>query len=761
MHVGVVCGFGAAAAAWTIAGSPSLLDAECLAFVTLATLAGTWRVEGAAGRFAPFARSAAVAAALLVFGLGAALLVAELVTASVWLGRRTARGSLFLLGILHALAVAAMRALIPGLTYLGLGGTAPIDLGRDSLVAILGALAASVITTRTLAALAQPVRLSAASGTAEGSRFWPLVVSESSAVVAAIVIATVYGWPEARPWLLVLPAAAALTRVSPYAERGPSRARPAASGATRRAIAEALALASASRGRGDLAHLDRVEALTLDLAADLGLPESTRDALSAAALLHDVDLLALPLGDAGAIDRRIEPHPALGEEILDALPIPEAAREIVRHRSERWDGSGRPAGLAGEAIPSGARILAAVDAFDDWTWTGGPGRGPDEALRRLRAEAGARFDPRIVEALERCVGAGSRSGDAGDGRRSWYPLAGSPSMRLRDAARELHTLYEIERSVGYRLDLRENLLLVLGKLGTLVPHDTAAVYELGADGRTLRGRFALGAAAAALEGLELETDRLSVRAASARRTLAGGATDGFDLADLRRDRRVTGLGSALAAPLVAGERVLGALTLYAGPERRFDAEERRVLVAVAGHVAAALGRSDPRDASYLATLTDPSTGLPNARYLEICAADATRLGLVAFRWLDFDTTCERGGVEDATRAMGVLGRRIAAACRTHEVAARFGTDLFVVLALETEPSTLVERWSALLRAAESEPLPSPLGASLRVRCASAQAAAPADGRTLDALLGTLGARLGPATHDPARVVPFRTARSAG
>src|SRR5262245_38652276 len=119
IHVGVVCGLGAAAAAWTIAGSPNLLEAECLAFVTLAALTGSTR---------RIARSAAVGAALLVFGLGAALVVAESVTVAAWLGRRVPRGPLYLLGLLHALAVAAIAALLPGLAYLGLGGLAPIEL---------------------------------------------------------------------------------------------------------------------------------------------------------------------------------------------------------------------------------------------------------------------------------------------------------------------------------------------------------------------------------------------------------------------------------------------------------------------------------------------------------------------------------------------------------------------------------------------------------------------------------------------------------
>jgi GGDEF domain-containing protein len=732
--VGVVCGLGAAAAAWTIAGSPNLLEAECLAFVTLAALAGSAR---------RLARSAAVGAALLVFGLGAALVVAESVTVAAWLGRRGPRGPLYLLGLLHALAVAAIAALLPGLAYLGLGGSAPIELGRASWIPVLGAIAASVVTTQTLAALARP--------TIVARSWWRTSANEILGAGIALVVALVYA-TDLRAWLLLLPVAAAISHLGATPRRRPARVS-TASETVQRAIAEALARASTARGRVDLAHLDRVEALAIDLASEAGLAEPDCEALAIAALLHEVDDVTLP-ESVEIVEGQLEPHPALGAELLGALPLPETTRAIVRHRTERWDGTGRPAGLVGESIPLGARILAVVDAFDEWTWAPGPRRGAEGAIERLRAAAGTRFDPRVVEILERRARS-EGLGQAARARRS-SPTSGRPSTRLRDAARELHALYEIERSVGYRLDLDENLLLILGKLQTLVPHDTAAVYAL--EETTLRARFALGAAASALEALELPVDRLSSRVAHARRTLVGGARDGFDLTDLA-NASALGLATELAAPLVLGDRTLGTLTLYAGPERRFDAEDRRIVTSVAGHVAAALCRSDPQHASYLATLTDPDTGLPNARYLEICASDAVAFGLVAFRWLDFETTCERGGIDEATRAMGVLGRRIAAACGPHEVASRFGTDLFLVLAADTEPGVLVERWGALLHAAEAEPIVP--GVAQRVRCASAQASAPADGRTLDALLSALGARLGPTTLEGARVVPFRSARSTG
>jgi HD-GYP domain-containing protein (c-di-GMP phosphodiesterase class II) len=74
---------------------------------------------------------------------------------------------------------------------------------------------------------------------------------------------------------------------------------------------------------------------------------------------------------------------------------------MVRHAHERWDGRGYPDGLAGEAVPLGARILLACDAYDAMT-SDRPYRaalGEPDARAELRRGAGSQFDPRVVDAL--------------------------------------------------------------------------------------------------------------------------------------------------------------------------------------------------------------------------------------------------------------------------------------------------------------------------------------------------------------------------
>src|SRR5262249_6575862 len=93
------------------------------------------------------------------------------------------------------------------------------------------------------------------------------------------------------------------------------------------------------------------------------------------------------------------------------------AAAAVRHHHERWDGGGYPDGLAGEAIPLEARIVAAADAYSAMTATRpySPARPPADAALELRASAGTQFDPAIAERL--IAAPGARAGPVPGARR--------------------------------------------------------------------------------------------------------------------------------------------------------------------------------------------------------------------------------------------------------------------------------------------------------------------------------------------------------
>ncbi len=159
-------------------------------------------------------------------------------------------------------------------------------------------------------------------------------------------------------------------------------------------------------------HLQRVQAFALDVGRRLDLPASELELLQIASTLHDIGKIAVPegiLNKPGSLDDDergvIQMHPETGARMLARIDGLRHAAPLVLHHQERWDGRtdgrfpGYPAGLAGDAIPLGARIIAVVDCFDAMT-TDRPYRralAASEAREVLLQERGKQFDPRVVD----------------------------------------------------------------------------------------------------------------------------------------------------------------------------------------------------------------------------------------------------------------------------------------------------------------------------------------------------------------------------
>jgi HD-GYP domain-containing protein (c-di-GMP phosphodiesterase class II) len=149
-------------------------------------------------------------------------------------------------------------------------------------------------------------------------------------------------------------------------------------------------------------HGERVAAYAVAMGETYGLDAETIDALHHAGLLHDVGELEMTfLSQPGALTAdettMLWQHPGIGERLLQEAGL-DAAAAIVRHHHERWDGTGYPDRLRGEAIPLPARILAVADAYEAFCHDRPyrPGFGTDGALEEVRRRSGTLLDPQVV-----------------------------------------------------------------------------------------------------------------------------------------------------------------------------------------------------------------------------------------------------------------------------------------------------------------------------------------------------------------------------
>jgi HD-GYP domain-containing protein (c-di-GMP phosphodiesterase class II) len=155
-------------------------------------------------------------------------------------------------------------------------------------------------------------------------------------------------------------------------------------------------------------HSTRLAEWALHIGAELGLDESSLSDLEVGALLHDIG----KIGIADSILNKpakltadeydlMKKHPEYGWAVLRHVPGMERASLMILHHHEGYDGSGYPAGLQGDEIPIGSRVVSVIDAFDAMVSSRPYREGLpfEEAERRLLQASGTQFDPRVVESF--------------------------------------------------------------------------------------------------------------------------------------------------------------------------------------------------------------------------------------------------------------------------------------------------------------------------------------------------------------------------
>jgi putative methionine-R-sulfoxide reductase with GAF domain len=315
-------------------------------------------------------------------------------------------------------------------------------------------------------------------------------------------------------------------------------------------------------------------------------------------------------------------HPIVGAEILEQVRFPYPVVPIVRAHHEKWDGSGYPLGLAGEAIPIGARILAAVDCLDALASDRQYRKALplDDAMAKVASEAGTSFDPKIVRILQRRyieleklaseqplqappklstdIKVERGSAPAAGFAEASEPVGTSASSsdfneRIPRARKQSQEILELVRRAGSSLCLEDIFSMVSVRLKHLVPHDSMAVYcPLGDN---LSAKFVSGENFRLFSSLRIPLgEGLSGWVAENHKAILNG-NPSVEPGYLNDPTKYSTLRSALAVPIEADSKVVSVLALYRVAQDAFTRDDLLLLeAAVAGLGAAIEIASNPK-----------------------------------------------------------------------------------------------------------------------------------------------------------------------
>lgn len=386
---------------------------------------------------------------------------------------------------------------------------------------------------------------------------------------------------------------------------------------------EALALAIEAKDENTGEHLQRVRVYSMELAKELGLSEDETEALRAASVLHDIGKLAVPehiISKPGKLTpeefEKMKIHPIVGAEILERVNFPYPVVPIVRAHHEKWDGSGYPSGLAGEAIPIGARILAAVDCFDALASDRQYRKALplNEAIAKVVADADKSFDRRVVEILQRryieleklaneqgsevpaklstdikvqrgsAPAAGFATSSDADIKTS---VTGADLSAMVSAARIAGgEIIKLSRQSSALLDVDDILSLLAARLKRLVAYDTLAIYRPKDD--LLVPALVSGENFRLFSSLRIPLgEGLSGWVAQNHKAIVNG-NPSVEPGYLNDPTKYSTLRSALAVPLEGASAIAAVLALYRAGQDAFTPEDLRVVQALASGMGIAI-----------------------------------------------------------------------------------------------------------------------------------------------------------------------------
>ena len=467
---------------------------------------------------------------------------------------------------------------------------------------------------------------------------------------------------------------------------------------------ETLAMAIDAKDQITHGHIRRVQLYAVGLARSMNVTDEQIRAIEAAALLHDMGKLAVPeyiLNKPGPLTvaefEKMKLHASVGADILSSIDFPYPVVPIVRHHHENWDGTGYPDKLAGTDIPIGARILSVVDCFDALTSDRPyrPRLSDREALRILQERRGTMYDPVIVDTFTRVhtTIAPQQAVSVSEAPLKAITEAAVPAPAIIQsrAARfeeiaassdEMLTLFDLAKSLTPSMGVQDGTELIAKHLRRLLPSSACVFYLYDVDADELVATHTSGEHAGHIKGLRVPVgQRLSGWVAANRQTIRN-SDPVLDLGESARALNPRPR-SCLSTPLVAGQRLVGVLSLYSSNKDAYSEDHERILEVVARQVSGAILEAQNAETRRTRSFKDEGTGLPNYRHLiELIAAQSVEehrhpFCLVSLRFELGSTT----GTERATEAIVAAVRQ---SLRPTDLLFRSAESELVALMLNTD-----------------------------------------------------------------------------
>jgi diguanylate cyclase (GGDEF)-like protein/putative nucleotidyltransferase with HDIG domain len=526
---------------------------------------------------------------------------------------------------------------------------------------------------------------------------------------------------------------------------------------------EALAVAIDAKDEVTHDHVHRVQIYATGLARLFGLTDEEVEALKAGALLHDIGKLAVPDYILNKPDKltaaeyeKMKVHTIVGAEILSRVGFPYPVVPVVRHHHERWDGCGYPDGLRGEQIPMTARILAVVDCFDavceDRQYRKAMTR--QQAIELIEAASGTRYDPEVVRAFlehlpefEAEIRRQKKEVQEARSREESKPSTGKERPdggqmifeHIRNAHREVITLYEIAQTIGTSLDLRDMFAVFSSRLQDIVSYTTCVLYLQKPNSIEVEAVHVSGRNADRFKGQSVILGAGITGWVVANRQPMYNCDPLLDLDALKVEVE-TPYRTVVAVPLLKDNEVLGALTLYSADLSSYDPDHLRLAEAVAKLASDAIANALHHELTEAKALTDPLTGVANARALRYRFEDeaerARRYGdsfsLLMMDLDGFKRINDTHGHQAGDAAIKEVARLLSAQLRAADFLSRYAGDEFVAL-LHISPGEVRELVQRLQSAIDSHTFKIN-GSAFFTGISMGWACFGADGESLDELL---------------------------